>query len=154
MTQTFRDQVIGTWTLLEYTRESSTGERYYPLGQDATGYLMYTPDGYLSATLSRAGRDQLSYSPTGDLHTGTTEEMAQAANSYHAYTGRFEVDEASQTLYHHMEMSLVPNRIGQVQDRIIQITGDELTITSKSTSSFIRWRRAQDNTDNLRGPAD
>lgn len=150
MTKTFREQVIGTWSLLEYTREDLQGERYYPLGEDATGYLMYTPDGYMSATLSRSNREALAYFSTGDLHTGTAKEMAQAANSYHAYSGRFEVDEATQTLYHHMEMSLVPNRIGQVQDRRLQIEGNEITITSKSTSSFIRWRRADDHTDNLR----
>lgn len=150
MTKTFREQVIGTWSLLEYTRENSQGKRYYPLGEDATGYLMYTPDGYMSATLSRPNRETLAYSETGDLHTGTASEMAQAANSYHAYTGRFEVDEATQTLYHHMEMSLVPNRIGQVQDRRVQVEGNEITITSKSTSSFIRWRRAADHTDNSR----
>lgn len=150
MTQTFRDQVIGTWSLIDYTRENKEGERYHPLGKDAIGYLMYTPDGYLSATLSRAGREFQNYSDLGDLHTGTLPEMAEAANSYHAYTGRFEVDEASQTLYHHMEMSLVPNRIGQVQDRVIQIKNNEILITSQNTSSVIRWRRADDNTNNLR----
>lgn len=150
MTQTFRDQVIGTWSLIEYTRENKEGERYHPLGKDATGYLMYTADGYLAATLSRAGRESQNYSDVGDLHTGTLKEMAQAANSYHAYTGRFEVDEATQTLYHHMEMSLVPNRIGQVQDRVIQMKDNEILITSQNTSSVIRWRRAEDNTNNLR----
>lgn len=77
MTQTFRETVIGAWTLLENTRETKEGERYYFLGTDATVYLMYTPDGYLSATLSRASRSALNYSNTGDLHTGT----AQAANA-------------------------------------------------------------------------
>lgn len=126
MTQTSRETVIGDWTLLENTRETKEGERYYFLGTDATVYLMYTPDGYLSATLSRASRSALNYSNTGDLHTGT----AQAANAQHAYTGRFEGDEVTQTLCHHMEMSLVPKRIGQVQDCVIQSERDEITIRS------------------------
>ena len=51
MEKTFREQVIGTWKLLEYTRINTDGKRYYPLGKDATGFLMYTQDGYMSAQL-------------------------------------------------------------------------------------------------------
>lgn len=150
MGQSFREQVTGTWELLEYTREDKNGERYYPFGKDAIGYLIYTEDGYMSATLSTNNRDQMNYTDAGDLHTGTEEEMAQAANTYHAYTGKYEVDEKNHTVYHHMEMSLVPNRIGQVQDRVIQIEGNEITITSASTSSYIRWEKAEGNHDNRR----
>lgn len=147
MGQSFREKVIGTWTLLEYTRENKDGERFYPLGKDATGFLMYTPDGYMSAQLMAQGRRNYSL---GELHTGTTEEMAQAAHGYHAYSGRFEVDEENQTLYHHMEVSMIPNRLGQVQDRIIKMDGDRITITSNATSSYIVWKRAEDNSDNIK----
>jgi len=147
MTKTFREQIIGAWTLLEYTRENKQGERYYPLGKDATGYLIYTPDGYMSAQLMAQGRPEYTL---GDLHTGTPDEMAQAAHGYHAYSGRFEVDEANQTVYHHMEMSMIPNRIGQVQDRKIEMDGNEITISSSMTSSRIRWRRADDNSNNFK----
>lgn len=147
MEQSFREQVIGTWTLLEYTREDKNGERYYPFGKDATGFLMYTPDGYMSAQLMAQVRPEYSL---GDLHTGTEEEMAQAAHGYHAYSGKYEVDEENQTLYHHMEVSMIPNRLGQVQDRIVEVDGDRITITSDSTSSYIVWKRADDNSDNLR----
>lgn len=147
MKQSFREQVIGTWTLLEYTREDKNGERYHPLGKDATGFLMYTSDGYMSAQLMAQGRPDYSL---GELHNGTQEEMAQAAHGYHAYSGKYEVDEENQTLYHHMEVSMIPNRIGQVQDRIVKVNGDHITITSDSTSSYIEWKRADDNSKNLR----
>lgn len=143
MTKTFRDQVIGTWSLLEYTREDENGERFYPFGKDAVGYLMYTPDGYMSAQLMTIGRAPYSLN---QLHTGTHDEMAQAAHGYHAYSGKYDVDEENQTLYHHMEISLIPNRLGKVQDRKITIEDDEITITSDSTSSFIRWKKAKENT--------
>lgn len=147
MEKSFREQVVGAWTLLEYTREDKNGERYYPLGKDATGYLLYTPDGYMSAQLMAQGRPTYTL---GDLHTGTEEEMAQAAHGYHAYSGRYEVDEENQTLYHHMEMSMIPNRIGQVQDRKIEMDGDRISISSNMTSSRILWRRAKDNSNNIR----
>ena len=44
-----------------------------------------------------------------------------------------------------MEVSMIPNRLGMIQDRKIEITGDEITITSDSTSSFIRWKKAKTN---------
>lgn len=76
MEKTFREQVIGTWKLLKYTREDKNGEHYYPLGKDATGFLMYTDDGYMSAQLMAQGRSAYTL---GELHKGTTEEMAEAA---------------------------------------------------------------------------
>jgi len=150
MTESFKEQVVGTWELLEYTREDENGDRYYPFGEDAIGYLIYTEDGYMSASLSTSERAKMNYSDTGDLHTGTEREMAKAAHTYHTYTGKYEVDQENQTLYHYMEMSLVPNRIGQVQDRTVQVDGDEITISSSSTSSYIKWKKAKNNRDNVR----
>lgn len=145
MEKTFRGQVIGTWKLLEYTRENKDGERYYPLGKDATGFLMYTHDGYMSAQLMAQKRPEYTL---GELHNGTRDEMAKAAHGYHAYSGQYEVDEKSQTLYHHMEVSMIPNRLGKMQDRMIVMDGNKITITSNSTSSYIVWERAEDHSEN------
>lgn len=56
----------------------------------------------------------------------------------------------NQTLYHHMTVSMIPNRLGQVQDRIIKVEGDRISITSQATTSKILWKRAENNQDNLR----
>nr|WP_230086950.1 lipocalin-like domain-containing protein [Aerococcus sp. Group 2] len=66
-----RDQLIGTWRLLSYETEKD-GEKVYPFGKDAKGFIMYNPDGYMSAQLSKVGRTPYE---SGDIHTGTTEEM-------------------------------------------------------------------------------
>ena len=145
MEKTFREQVIGTWKLLEYTRTNTAGERYYPLGKDATGFLIYTQDGYMSAQLMAQERPE--YTLEG-LHNGTLEEMARSAHGYHAYSGKYEVDEENQTLYHHMEVSLIPNRLGKMQDRKIVMDGTKITITSNATSSYIVWERAPDHSKN------
>ncbi len=146
MEKTFREQVIGTWKLIEYTRTNTAGERYYPLGKDATGFLMYTQDGYMSAQLMAQERPE--YKLDG-LHNGTLEEMAKAAYGYHAYSGQYEVDEKKQILYHHMEVSMIPNRLGKMQDRIIVIDGNKIIITSNATSSYIVWERAEDHSQNI-----
>lgn len=143
---TFRESIIGTWELVEYFRLDDEGERVYPLGQDATGFLMYNPDGYMSAQLM--GQERPEYTLEG-LHNGTTEEMAQAAHRYHAYSGKFEVDEANETVYHHNTVSLIPNRLGAVEDRRIErVSENEIAITSSLSTTNIRWRKAEDNTNN------
>lgn len=146
MKKTFKEQVIGSWELIGYSRVEN-GEKVYPLGKDATGFLIYSTDGYMSAQLMAAGRPSYTL---GTLHDGTTEEMAAAAHGYHAYSGKYEVDEEKQTLYHHMTVSMIPNRLGQVQDRIIKVEGDRISITSQATTSKILWKRAENNQDNLR----
>ena len=82
--------MIGTWWLIDYTREDKNGTRYHPLGKDAPGFLLYTSDRYISAQLMAQGR--LDYT-LGELHNGTSEEIAKAAHGYHAYAGKYEIDE-------------------------------------------------------------
>lgn len=36
-----------------------------------------------------------------------------------------------------MEVSMIPNRLGKVQDRIIVMDGNKITITSNATSTYI-----------------
>src|SRR5881227_1309695 len=95
--KTLVEQVIGTWKLVSYETQDSDGNVVYPLGKDAKGFIMYNPDGYMSAQIMGLGRPAYQ---SGDLHTGTQAEMAAAAHDYLAYSGRFEVDEKNNTLIH------------------------------------------------------
>jgi hypothetical protein len=49
-----RANLVGAWTLESYESRSLDGSGVtYPLGPDAQGIIMYTPDGYMSAQLMR-----------------------------------------------------------------------------------------------------
>lgn len=135
------EEIIGAWRLCEYSLEdkSNFGKRFYPLGEDATGFLMYTPDGYVSAHLMASGRP--SYA-SGRLHTGSTEEMAQAAKGYMAYAGKFEIDPHSGVLIHHLEVSMNPTWLGQAQERIATISENRLIITAPANNALLIWERA------------
>jgi hypothetical protein len=51
-----RANVIGGWTLESYVSTSVDGsDLAYPLGVDARGIIMYTPDGYMSVRESSRG---------------------------------------------------------------------------------------------------
>ncbi len=46
--------LVGTWKLLSYEVRYSDGSVSYPWGPDAQGFLIYSADGYMMATLCNA----------------------------------------------------------------------------------------------------
>ncbi|MBR0597793.1 lipocalin-like domain-containing protein [Sinanaerobacter chloroacetimidivorans] len=143
MSKSLREALVGAWKLVEYSIEDKNkqGEKFYPLGKDAAGFLMYTPDGYVSAQMMASGRP--SYA-NGHIHTGTTEEMAKAAKGYMAYSGQYEVDEETNTLTHHMEVSMNPTWLGQAQERFVKLEGNTITISTAGNHAVLVWKRAED----------
>jgi Lipocalin-like domain len=75
----------------------------YPLGPDAQGIIMYTPDGYMSAQLMRSGRTPFH---RNDLHP-PEEELAAAASGYLTYSGPYTVVNDA-LIAHHVVVSLLP----------------------------------------------
>ena len=111
MTKTLREQLIGAWKLVSYVEKPVDGSApSYPMGEKPEGIIMYTPDGYMSAQLERAGRPPFA---SGDWFRGTVEEVKEEAAGYIAYCGPFQTDEEKQQLTHSMFVSLFPNWIGQ-----------------------------------------
>lgn len=66
------------------------------------------------------------------------EEMAQAAESYVSYCGRYSLGKGSVT--HHIEASLYPNWVGTDQKRFIEFDGEKLLL---STPSFLIYEKEQ-----------
>lgn len=136
-----KDQLIGTWKLVRYQDEDKDGNIFYPLGEDAKGFIMYNPDGYMSAQLMQQGRKPYA---SGDLHTGTKDEMAEAAHGYVAYAGRFELDEENSTVYHTMEVSMNPTWLGDTQPREFELEGDTLSIVNGNVPNpKLVWQRVK-----------
>lgn len=134
-----KEQLIGAWELVSYTLDDENGEKFYPLGEDCKGYLIYTEDGHVSAQLMASGRPVYA---SGDLHDGTVEEMAAAAHGYMAYSGRYNVCEETATLVHHLDISMNPTWQGQSQERYLRPEGDTITILSSANSAVLKWRKA------------
>jgi hypothetical protein len=44
-----RDQLVGAWELIKYSAylPSDQSNAIYPMGENAQGIIMYTPDGYM-----------------------------------------------------------------------------------------------------------
>ncbi|MBR8061152.1 lipocalin-like domain-containing protein [Burkholderia dolosa] len=143
-----REQLVGAWRLVSYeVRPRDGGTVTYPLGRDARGWILYTPDGYMSAQLMAAGRPPYA---DGDLQGGTVEERAAAARGYIAYSGPYRVDDDG-TLTHEMDVSLYyPNWIGNVQQRAVHVDGDRLQlgtaepvrVDGREVDAVLVWARA------------
>ena len=139
MTQTLKEQLVGTWRLLKYTLQDEDGKDYYPLVEDCRGFLIYTADGYVSAQLMASGRPAYQ---SGDLHEGTQEEMAAAAEGYIAYAGKYSVDGENKILKHQMDVSMNPTWLDQVQERYLEIEGNKVTITASVNTAVLVWEKA------------
>jgi hypothetical protein len=119
--------LIGTWRLVPWeTRSLADGRVSYPLGKDAVGYIMYGQDGYMSVSIM--GSERATFS-AGDLLSGSAQERAQAAGTYVSYCGRYEF--RGDTVVHHVELSLFPNWVGVEQERLVEVKGDRLMLSTR-----------------------
>jgi hypothetical protein len=140
-------RLIGVWTLMAYTEEKEGCKDANPLGPKPMGFLIYTPDGFVSAQLMKPGRSAFQ---SRDWHQGTPEEYMESGSGYIAYCGTYEVDEASETVTHIPSVALLPNLINGRQLRAIEMKGDRLTLRTASVAvadgvlvtSRLEWQRA------------
>lgn len=141
-----RSDLIGAWALASVTEVYDDGERKDELGPSPTGYLCYTADGFVSATLGDSTRPS---SEASDPQSAIPAEYASMARKFIAYAGHYAVDETTGIVTHHMEVSLFTNWVGQAQERKVVVTGDTLTITASPRTaadgrrfhSELRWIR-------------
>ncbi|CAN5884808.1 lipocalin-like domain-containing protein [soil metagenome] len=140
-------QLIGSWSLVAWT--ASVGERVrHPFGGEAEGLLTYTDDGRMWATLMRRNRPSLSAST---LAAATATERAAAAAGYLSYAGSY--SDLGERVVHHVEVSLLPNWVGEIQERVVTWIptegGDDLELSTEPTAgrsgelivNRLRWRR-------------
>jgi len=146
-----RDSLIGAWELVSAVeRDVETGVETNVLGERPRGFVLYTPDGYMSAQLQGPARAPFE---EGDLLRGSPEEYVAAGSSYIAYSGRFFVDEVKRCLSHEMAVSFFPNWLGQRQVRLVEVDGERLQLSTDGPQRFngtsktatISWRRAKPN---------
>jgi hypothetical protein len=123
------------------------------------GYVVYTADGRMITTISRAHRAPIG----GDLLSASPRGRAEAAASFVAYSGTFRLE--GDEVVHDVEMSLFPDWVGTRQRRHVSLTDDGATLTlssipptagGPSVCRRLIWERVMgsDETDSeaLRGP--
>jgi hypothetical protein len=118
--------LVGTWKLLSWENRTLDGEVSHPLGEDASGYITYSKDGYVFVAIMAGARRPFA---AEDLLSGSRAEKAHAAETYVSYCGRYEF--YGETVVHHVELSLFPNWVGSAQERLVKINGYRLTLSTR-----------------------
>ena len=122
-----RERFIGAWRLRSFEYRKPDGETVHPLGEDATGSLVYHDSGRFSLHISRRDRPVFT---SGYFKHVNVEELKVALSGYFAYFGTFQVNEDHATIVHFVEGSLFPNWVGSDQLRYYQFVGEQLTLES------------------------
>ncbi|HEY5827213.1 MAG: lipocalin-like domain-containing protein [Hyphomicrobiaceae bacterium] len=132
------DSLIGTWRLERWEIVYEDGRPpECPLGADAEGFLIYTADGHVSATLARRSRPRLADDDGA---------KARAYQAYFGYAGRYEVRDGA--VVHHIAIAPDPALTGATTLRNAVLDGDRLTLSGPDfaagspRSHRILWRRA------------
>ena len=117
--------LVGAWTLREAVVIGDDGARSHPYGAQPSGTLLYTPDGWMSATISSVGDE-----PT----PGAT-----------YYAGLVDVDGTVVT--HTVVVGADPFGPGTVQPRQAEFSADRLVLTTPPgqvvrASIRLTWQRA------------
>ena len=135
---------VGTWRLISNETKEPSGEISHPFGKDATGYVIYTQDGYLALTIMGPNRGNFS---SADIRAGSLEDKQAAFDSYLTYSGTYEV--TGDKVVHHIEQSLFPNWSGADQVRFFQFSGDRLILRTPplavggaERTLYVTWQRA------------
>ena len=137
--------LVGSWLLERWSIAYPDGRPdALPFGADALGLLVYAADGWMSATMCRAGRESLAPALAG---RAAAAERVQAFDGYLAYAGRWSVQ--GDVVRHDVSMSMNPVLLGTPQLRRAQLDGARLLLTAdendaqgRSRRHAIAWRRA------------
>jgi hypothetical protein len=142
-----RSRLIGVWKLRSCVRTFKDGRTEYHFGKQPVGRIEYDKAGRMSALLMRPGR-RSTLPPGVELDKATNEELRDAVTGFVSYFGTYDIDEATQTVVHHVEASLSPSWVGTDLKRSFHFNAGRLILTrpapDSSSSDELIWERESD----------
>ena len=123
--------IVGAWRLVHSISINSNGEKEYPLGEDAIGYIYYSDTGIMAVHISRKSRDE-------------AKDLSHLKHDYLAYFGRYEIDTEKQVVRHFVEGQLFPGEHPEVLVRKYRFDGDLMSLKPvDGTNREILWQRVR-----------
>ena len=114
------EKLLGTWKLASFTGTDEDGETVHIMGEDATGFICYSQDGWVSVEILRSGRPRYS---VPDTELGTDAQTLAAARGMFAYAGRFVTDEENQIVLSRARIQPHPELDRQPPEALRQLQG-------------------------------
>jgi hypothetical protein len=137
-----RERLLGAWRLLEAVTVFANGATgpWYDRPGPYTGLIIYTGAGAMSVQIASAR--PAAHSPPS-LEAMAAAEQLRYLNSYYAYFGRFEVNEAGSEVSHAVESSLDPTEVGLTYTQEVTLARDRLTLTTQPWRVRNSWRHSR-----------
>ena len=112
-------RIVGAWRLVSVEGQPPGLPGFY---DRPTGLIVYDSSGTMSVQIAnRGGRRRFA----GGLAAGTEQEKARAFDSYFSYYGTYTVDDAEETVTHHVEDSSYPDLRGRNHVRWVEFQGND-----------------------------
>lgn len=135
---------IGTWNLVDWRIEYDDGNVTRPFGDGAHGYIIYSADGTMTASIAREYRDSFNIP---NARNAGTDQKAAAFDSYFHYAGPWQIE--GEEVVHTVTMALNPDMAGTEQRRLAGFDGKGgLTLSARETLSnggtrhhVLQWKR-------------
>jgi hypothetical protein len=141
-------RLVGAWRYVRWDTTYDDGRVTHPYADGATGLILYTADGYMSASIMAPNRPLLT-----NLNPRKVDavERAQAFDGYFSYAGRWRIENGR--VIHDVEIALNPSFVGVVQAReplfgvdreyvgTLSLSATEQTAQGRRTHRIL-WRRA------------
>ena len=138
------EKIVGVWQLQSWATVVDDKIVGYPLGEQASGFLVYHPTGFMSVNISAPNRVRL---PGEDPFEGDPKLLALDAKGYLAYCGPFSIVSENEVT-HHLKLCSFENWVGTDQRRSAQLDENTLTLSTaprlllgKQGIGRLTWKR-------------
>jgi len=141
--QSFKEQLVGTWTLLAWEQKKADGAKIERYGTAPKGIAFFDGGGRYIITVMKSDRARYA---SNALWQGTPEENKETADGTITYFGTYSANEADNSIAIRVEGSSFPNWNGSDQKRFVAIVGNQLTLTVRAPSGDVVdviWKRAK-----------
>ena len=118
------EQLIGVWKIVSLADSLSNGGMYYQYGENPSGGLLYTADGFMSLHIAREPFPRFAEG----YQQATPEEMRKALEAYVHMYGRYSLNEEECIVTHHVLGCNWPDMVGTKLVRPFELTDDTLTL--------------------------
>jgi Lipocalin-like domain len=128
-----RQQLIGAWRLVKIDYSGPSGPIVDPFYQaDSTGLIVYDSSGWMSVHIVAPHRKAWDIPASRASSSSTAPEAqlkAAAFDTYYAYFGTWDLNEAKSTVTHHVQSSLIPAETGLSYTQTVTLEGGRLVFT-------------------------
>ena len=135
----------GAWKLISWVLRGDDGTLQYPMGKDVVGQIVYTPSGRMSCEIMKSTPKLEDFAGLGSQEAA----IAKIVRVFFAYYGPYTVDDAGQSVTHHVEGGIHPAWVGTPRVRKFKFEdADNLKLIgiNDAKSSFpgtseLHWQR-------------